>query len=97
MDRFSRILIVIFILCLLNLGLNGYLISKINKLQTATKVNTPSTLNTSPTPKTTSKPTMNQSQDTSTIASELSIIKAELRSIHESLELTGIVAETPKP
>lgn len=98
MERFSRILIVIFILSLVNLGLNGYLLNRINKLQTTSKSVYTSTVFASPTPKTTDRPTTNEDlKNTDTISNDISIIKAEIRAIRDSLELNGIVFEAPKP
>jgi hypothetical protein len=95
MERFSRILIIIFTLILVNIGLNSYLITKVNKLekQNSKNIITTQITTTSPTPKPSAK---NESQDNN-ISADLAIIKAEIRSIRESLELTGIVLETPKP
>jgi hypothetical protein len=93
MDRYTRILVIIFLLCLINLGLNLYLLSRNNNsaVQTVPTISQPITRNSPqavPTALVTTPPN---------IQSDLNTIKAEIRALRDSLELTGIIPETPKP
>lgn len=87
MERFSRILIIIFVLTLVNLGLNSYLINKINKIENIAAKNTianTTVANTSLT-KATTKPIASNEP---TISDDLATIKAEIRSLREILGTT---------
>lgn len=92
MERFSRILIIIFVISLINLGLNGYLLTKVAKFEkTNIKTTTPqNTLLPTMEPKSTSQP-IETSQ--SNIDDDLATIKAEIRSLREILGTTKTFAE----
>lgn len=98
MDRYTRILLVIFLLCLINLGLSFFVLSKLNNpVRFPVASNQPVSRNsTSPSggPSPVAIPT-----NLPTIQSELNLIKAEIRALRDSLEQTGIIAipETPEP
>ena len=93
MDKFGRVLVIIFFLCLFNLGLNLYVLSKLNKpvTQTLPATNQPSTRNT-PQGVPSAQPTTS-----ATIQSDLTVIKAELRALRESLESADLILQTPEP
>lgn len=87
MEKYSKILIYIFLLTIINIGISSFLIYKIN-IKPETKTQTPSLIvtNTKATP-----------QSNSDIKSDLTTIKAEIRALRETLEVTGLISETPKP
>lgn len=97
MEKYSRILIYIFLLTILNLGISSYLIYKVNNVpQTKTIVNQPITTGKpSPTPQTKQQEATTDTQ--SDIKSDLIIIKAEIRALREALDVTGLLTATPKP
>ncbi len=88
MDKFGRVLVIIFFLCLFNLGLNVYILSKLNK---PVKENVPvqqTVVTKSP------QPVVTTPQN---IQTDLTQIKAEIRSLRDSLESTGLILQTPEP
>lgn len=91
MEKYARVLVIIFFLCLFNLGLNIYLLSKIDKPIT----NQPITVS-SPKPTSSTKP-ISPKVDEVGIQSDLTQIKAEIRSLRDSLESTGLILQTPEP
>lgn len=92
MDKFGRVLIIIFFLCLFNLGLNIYVLSKLDK----PVANLPATVISSTKPTPSNKPVSPKVDETS-IQSDLTQIKAEIRSLRDSLESTGLILTTPEP
>lgn len=96
MDKFSRILFVIFILLIVNLGLSIYTITKLPKesnnknnikqLESVAEKGSPFA-----SPSTKAVPTPNTD-----IKSDLNTIKAEIRSLKEILTSNGIIIETTK-
>ena len=87
MDKYSRILIIIFFISLINFGLSVYNLSQASFKTNDQKITSQSlaTLkptSPSPTPKT------NQS-DIEVIKSDLTLIKAEIRSLREILGVSG--------
>jgi hypothetical protein len=92
MDKFGRVLVIIFFLCLFNLGLNFYILSEINK-PVETTIQQP-IVSTKPSPST--KPVVTKTDET-VIQGELKVIKAEIRSLRDSLESTGLILQTPEP
>lgn len=85
MEKYSRVLVIIFFLCLINLGLTTYAISKINSANQKTVATTASTVKESPQP--TVKPGTNVTTDND-IKSDLTLIKAEIRALREILGTT---------
>ena len=92
MDRYTRILVIIFLLCLVSLGLNFYMISKVSRpiTQTVSTVQQPTTRN-SPQ----AVPTIPSTPPS--IQADLTQIKAEIRALRDSLESTGLISVTPEP
>ncbi|KKP46285.1 MAG: hypothetical protein UR39_C0012G0007 [Candidatus Woesebacteria bacterium GW2011_GWA1_33_30] len=84
MEKYGRVLIIIFFLCLINLALTFFVINKIS-IQSEPKPTTIAIVTkTSPTPfaKTTIV------TDSTDIKSDLNTIKAEIRALREILETT---------
>ena len=88
MDKFGRVLVIIFFLCLFNVGLNFYILSKLGKPVTETVPAQQIVTVKSPQPITTTPPN---------IQTDLTQIKAEIRSLRDSLESTGLILQTPEP
>lgn len=96
MEKYARVLVIIFFLCLINLGLNVYLLSQLDKQSlslgdkpVAESVPVQQTVVTkSPQPIATTTPN---------IQTDLTQIKAEIRSLRDSLESTGLILTTPEP
>lgn len=87
MDKYSRILIIIFFMCLINLGLAVFNFSQVSfrpKDQKTISQSLPTLKPTSPSP----TPKTNQS-DIEVIKSDLTLIKAEIRSLREILGISG--------
>lgn len=91
MDRYSRILIIIFLICLINLGLAVFSLKKSqvptqnNKNQQKEVVLQQASLTppaSSPTPK-------GSQSDIESIKSDITIIKAEIRALREILNISG--------
>ena len=96
MDKFSRILVVIFTLLIVNLGLSIYTITKLpkesnNKNDIKQLESITAKVSLSPSPSTKPIPTPNTD-----IKSDLNTIKAEIRSLKESLSSSGLIIETTK-
>ena len=88
MDKFGRVLVIIFFLCLINLGLNIYLLSKLDEPIVETVPVQQAVVAKSPQPVVTTPPN---------IQTDLTQIKAEIRSLRDSLESTGLILQTPEP
>ncbi len=84
MERYARVLIIIFFLCLINLGLSIFVINKLNSKSEVKPTPVATTVKPSSTPfgKT---PTATDSAD---IKSDLTLIKAEIRALREILGTT---------
>lgn len=95
MEKYSRILVIIFFLLLINIGFSIYITSNIN-LAKVSPLQTESL-----SPKSTNQPvltnTSNNQTDLSLIKNDLTILKAELRAMRESLNGTGLITVTPEP
>jgi hypothetical protein len=97
MEKYSKILIYIFLLCIVNSILviftlfNSYpknkQLVKPNPISTSISTSKPSPIATMP------------SKDTpaTDIKSDLNVIKAELRALRDAVENTGVIVQTPKP
>lgn len=94
MEKYSRVLIYIFLLSILNLSVSSYLIYKVNNIQIAKTQQgaVSTTTKPSPTPVSSSKPMTSDD-----IRNDLTIIKAEVRALRDSLEGTGLIIPTPEP
>lgn len=88
MDRYARVLVIIFFLCLINLGLNFYILSKLDEPATESVPVQQTVVTKSPQPVATTPPN---------IQTDLTQIKAEIRSLRDSLESTGLILTTPEP
>lgn len=88
MDKFARVLIIIFFLCLFNLGLNFYILSKLDEPVVESVPVQQTVVVKSPQPVATTPPS---------IQTDLTQIKAEIRSLRDSLESTGLILQTPEP
>lgn len=89
MEKYGRVLVIIFFLVLINLGLSIYTLSKLDKPVSVTPVPTQTSTNrTSPQPVPTTP---------ATIQSDLNLIKAEIRALRDALDVTGLILETPAP
>lgn len=94
MEKYSKILIYIFILCFLNLGISSFLIYKTASISNGnakvktTNTNIDSLVKNSPTPVTSAKPIA-----TDDIKTDLTQIKAEIRSLREILGISGSFEE----
>lgn len=91
MEKYGRVLVIIFFLCLINLGLTVFTISKLNKSQDNKPISIVTTNNDKVSPTPTPK------IDLTLIQSDLTVIKAEIRSIRELLTGSGLIIETPAP
>lgn len=91
MEKYARVLVIIFFLILINLGLSFYVISKLNKPTEVIQV-TPTT-----TKVTTSPSAQIVATPPSSIQSDLNLIKAEVRALRDSLEVSGLITESPTP
>lgn len=89
MEKYARVLVIIFFLCLFNIGLTVFTLSKINKPTVERVIPTLITQKTATPSATVTTP--------SSIQSDLTVIKAEIRALRDSLETTGIVTQTPTP
>ena len=89
MEKYARVLVIIFFLILINLGLSVFIMNKLNK-----PVETPkpsiSAVKSSPTPS-------NQASNPPSIQSDLNLIKAEIRALREALDITGLLKPTETP
>lgn len=93
MEKYARVLIIIFFLCLFNLGLNIYVLSKLNN---PVANNLPVAVISSAKPTPSNKP-VSPKVDEAGIQSDLTQIKAEIRALRDSLESTGLILQTPEP
>lgn len=95
MEKYARVLVIIFFLCVANLGLNIYIISKINKL---TITNNQASIST-PLPTTSAKPQASsepKNSDLGQIKADVTLIKAELRALRELLGTSKSFEELSK-
>ena len=89
MEKYARVLVIIFFLILTNLGLSFYILNKLDKpVAESVSVVLQPTRNPSPVTTVTTPPT---------IQNDLNSIKAEIRALRDSLETTGIITQTPTP
>ncbi len=93
MEKYSRILVIIFFLCLTNLGLSIYTLSKYQNLNNEKTANTQLQNNNKPAPSPKSaSPSASfdtkTSGDLSNIQSDITLIKAEIRALREILGTT---------
>lgn len=93
MEKYARVLVIIFFLCLINLGFNLYILSKVSNpvAVSVPVVQQPVTRN-SPQ----AVPTV-LATTPATIQSDLTLIKAEIRALREALDVTGLIETTPTP
>lgn len=90
MEKYGRVLVIIFFLCLINIGLSIYTINQVKNPQvTQTEPTTISTKLASPASQTVTIPP--------NIQSDLTLIKAEIRTLRDALDVTGLILETPAP
>ncbi len=95
MEKYARVLVIIFFLCVANLGLNIYVIANLNK-PTATKESV--SLST-PSPTSSTKPQASnepKNSDLGQIKADVTLIKAELRALRELLGTTRTFEELSK-
>ncbi|HCR36222.1 hypothetical protein A2130_03235 [Candidatus Woesebacteria bacterium GWC2_33_12] len=85
MEKYGRVLIVIFFLCLINLGLSVFAISKPTPVKLI--------VNSSPTPLPTSISKNEIATNSGDLKSDLTLIKAEIRALREILGTTGSFEE----
>lgn len=93
MEKYARVLVIIFFLVAANLGLSFYILSKINEPVVSLPIVSPQPV------------TRNSPQDVPTvlattppsIQSDLTVIKAEIRALRESLDSNGLILTTPEP
>ena len=90
MERYSRILIIMFFMVFFNLILSLYILTKPSKPNVVTLSPSPTTFTKMATPMATTTAPPN-------IQSDLNVIKAEIRALRESLNSSGLILETPKP
>lgn len=97
MEKYSRILIIMFFLLLFNFLCTIYIASRYNQknIQAVETLSTPISTASPSTKAITSPPST--PFDTNNITADLKIIKAEIRAIRESLNSSGLILETPKP
>jgi len=88
MDKYGRVLIIIFFLCLINLGLILFTINKLDARNIQTGQTENVFVKQSPIP--TNKPSSVAPDD---IRSDLNLIKAEVRALREILGVTGSFEE----
>jgi hypothetical protein len=91
MEKYARVLVIIFFLCLINLGFNLYILSIETKPVTVTAPVT------NPLPTQPSKSPQAIATTPATIQSDLTLIKAEIRALREALDVTGLIETTPTP
>lgn len=84
MDKYGRVLIIIFFLCLINLGLSIFVVLKLNSksVQQSASINQQTVATLKP------QPTVIAAANTANIQSDLSLIKAEIRALREILGTT---------
>lgn len=93
MEKYSRVLVIIFFLSILNICISIYAISKISEPE---KKSDPIALTTNILPTATPKPTTEMSNSES-IKADLAILKAEIRALRDLLETNGLILNTPEP
>lgn len=93
MEKFSRILLALFFLLILNICLNFYILNKIAKINKERPSQIVQKIESSPFPST--KPV--EATNSADIKADLNIIKVELRSIRESLTTNGLLSPNPNP
>jgi len=92
MEKYSRVLVIIFFLVIANIGLSVYILSKINEPVVSLPVVSPQPVTrNSPQAVPTVLPTP------ASIQSDLTLIKAEIRALRDSLETNGLISTTPEP
>jgi len=89
MDKYGRVLIIIFFLCLINLGLTLFTINKLDARNMQTGQTETVFVKQSPIP--TNKPATSVAPDD--IRTDLNLIKAEIRALREILGVTGSFEE----
>ncbi len=93
MEKYARVLVIIFFLCLINLGFNLYILSKVSN---PVAISVPQPVTRLPAqagnPSPVTVPTT-----PATIQSDLTLIKAEIRALREALDVTGLIETTPTP
>ncbi len=95
MEKYARVLVTIFFLCVANLGLNIYIISNLkNPTVTSELVSISTPLPTSSTkPQASNEP---KGSDMSQIKADITLIKAEIRALRELLGTTRTFEELSK-
>jgi len=96
MEKYSKILIYIFLFSVINSILITVLFFKLNRNETIQKSEAKVVIP-SPTTKTSATPQPSSANLQPDIKSDLNLIKAELRALRESIDSTGIVTTTPNP
>jgi hypothetical protein len=96
MEKYARVLVIIFFLCLINLGFNLYILSIVTKPVTVTTQVVPSPTTRPPTGEAGKSPQAIATTP-ATIQSDLTVIKAEIRALREALDVTGLIETTPTP
>lgn len=91
MEKYGRVLVIIFFLILINLGLTFYILSKLNKPIVEKTV--PVIIQKTATPS--ALPVAKGAE--ASIQSDLNLIKAEIRALRDSLESNGLILTTPEP
>jgi hypothetical protein len=95
MEKYARVLVIIFFLCLINIGLNVYTLSKVNNQANQKTIETIASAPTSsPIPGT--KATTDANLNENEVRADLTIIKAEIRSLREILGTTKSFEELSK-
>ncbi len=95
MEKYARVLVIIFFLCVANLGLNIYIISNLEKSTATNELVSFST----PLPTSSTKPQASnepKSTDLSQIKADVTLIKAEVRALRELLGTTRTFEELSK-
>lgn len=96
MEKYSKILIYIFLLCVTNIIASLFILFKGGTINNqANKPNpTATSISTSrPSP----SPAVAKATESTDIKSDLNLIKAELRALRDAIENTAITTTTPKP
>ena len=91
MEKYSKILIYIFLISIINLGISFFVLYKVNKPELKKEVSVQTTISdtkSSPLPQASSKPIT-----TDSIQTDLTQIKAEIRSLREILGISGSFEE----
>lgn len=96
MEKYSKILIYIFLFSVINSVLITVLFFKLNRNESAQK-NESEVVIPSPISKTSATPQPSSANLQPDIKSDLNLIKAELRALRESIDSTGIATTTPNP